>query len=383
MQSTSSPTSSSSSTSRSPRSVSVSVSRSLVISLIVALLAYVCTRHLDVIITLCPKYYDAYLVRALYSRKLKNTGATSLPRVTSIIPSKFSMDNLHEILKTDGYPVLVNNIMNADQDKIVETMIKGNGGRIMRMFDFANWEIPHFSSSCAPIKLSKDGAFDEYATNHLYKNVSHNHSTLYAGFESITDVETINLITGLDIEKLGDYRLNNLFTSNFDREILTAPLHCAPIDSISLQLVGSKTWFFVSPEELVTLQSVPMPTAFTLPHTDDQLLSKLKNVYIVKQGPGDLIYFGPHWCHAVSTSAGPNLMLNMRYNTFEKLKKGPLKLLFKLLLRRVLRPFSGRPQDNLLAFPLLYDDLNGYYEDCGVSESFNSIYDYVKSHLNS
>lgn len=356
---------------------------SVVLPLAVVVLAYVCTRHLDILITLTPKYYDAYLVRALFSRKIKNTGATSLPRVTSIIPSKITMDNLDQVLKTDGYPILIKNIMKTDQDKIVETMIKGNGGRTMRMFDFENWEIPHFSSSCAPLKMSKVGAFDDYAANHLYKNASHNHSTLYAGFESITDAETINLITGLNIEKLGDYRLNNLFTSNFDREILTAPLHCAPIDSISLQLVGSKTWFFVSPEELASIQSVPMPTSFNLPLTDDQLLSKLKNIYAIKQGPGDLIYFGPHWCHVVSTSAGPNLMLNMRYNALEKIKKGPSTLLFKLLIRRALRPFSGRPQDNALAFPLLYDDLNGYYEDCGVSESFNSIYNYVKSHFNS
>jgi hypothetical protein len=354
---------------------------SIFFSLVIVLFGYIWRNHLDILITLAPMYYDAYLVRALFSRKEKNTGTTSLPRVTSIIPSKITMENLDQVLKSDGYPILIKKIMNADQDKIVETMIKGNGGRIMRMFDFANWKIPHFSSSCSPLKLSQNGAFDEYARNHLYKNVSSNHSTLYAGFESITDVETINFITGLDIEKLGDYRLNNLFTSNFDREILTAPLHCAPIDSISLQLVGSKTWFFVSPEELATIPNVPMPTAFTLPLTDDQLLSKIKNVYAVKQGPGDLIYFGPHWCHVVSTSAGPNLMLNMRYNALDKVKKGPVTLLFKLLLRRAFRPFSGRPQDNLLAFPLLYDDLNGYYENCGVSESFNKIYDYVLSHF--
>lgn len=346
-----------------------------------AVIAYTCTRHLDLIVTLCPKYIDAYLVRALFSRKLTNTGATSLPRVTTIIPSDISMENLKDIISHNGYPVLVKNIMSPDQDRIVQTMFDGNGGREMRMLDYSTWKDPHFSSSCAFLQVSQSVPFDHFAKHHLFKNVSHNHSSLYAGFESITDVETINQITGLDIEKVGDYRLNNLFTSNFDREILTAPIHCAPIDSVTFQLVGTKTWFFVSPEELATLQNIPMPTAFTLPLTDDQLLSKLKNIYIIKQGPGDAMYFGPHWCHAVSTAPGPNLMLNMRYNAVPKLKKGPLSLVMKLFIRNFLRPYGGRPQDNLLAFPLIYQDLNSYYDNCGPSEAFNSIYNNVLKYV--
>jgi len=93
------------------------------------------------------------------------------------------------------------------------------------------------------------------------------------------------------------------------------------------------------------------------------------------------MYFGPHWCHAVSTAPGPNLMLNMRYNAVPKLKKGPLSLVMKLFIRNFLRPYGGRPQDNLLAFPLIYQDLNSYYDNCGPSEAFNSIYNNVLKYV--
>ena len=59
--------------------------------------------------------------------------------------------------------------------------------------------------------------FDEYARAHLFSNVSRNSSALYAGFEAITDADAVAEVVGVDITELGgrDYRLNQLFTSNF------------------------------------------------------------------------------------------------------------------------------------------------------------------------
>lgn len=174
-----------------------------------------------------------------------------------------------------------------------------------------------------------------------------------------------------------DYKQNNLFTSNFPHEIFTASMHCAPIDSLALQLIGTKTWIFASPEELNKIPAIPMPTSFFLPMTDDEVLSKMSTLHVVKQGPGDALYFGPHWCHAVSTAKGPNLMLNMRYFAKKKIFAGPWELTAKILFRLYIsvRGTGLNPQDNHLLYPVIYDDLMHYFQNkCGFSHSFDTLY---------
>jgi hypothetical protein len=304
--------------------------------------------------------------------------------VSVILPTEgITKDNLAEIFHSDGFPTLVKNVLTTDQDKIVNEMTKRNKGRDMRMLSFENHHsTPHFSPSCDRRIFSLTKSFDEYSTSHLFSNVADNHSYFYAGFEAITDPETVNDITGLDVESLGNYKQNNLFTSNFPHEILTATLHCAPIDSFTLQLIGTKTWFFVSPEDLANINSIPMPTSFNLPLTDDELLSKIKNVYILRQEAGDVMYFGPHWCHAVSTSEGPNLMMNMRYFSFDKIVKGPIKLTLKIMIRRFLsnRGQGKNPQDNKGLYPGIYDALSNWFDDCGESSYFAALYNRALNH---
>jgi hypothetical protein len=328
----------------------------------------------DIIITLMPLYVDGYLVRMLYSREGRNTGVTSLPFFSEIIPTHIKKENIKDIFDPHGYPILAKNFSNIDQDHIVSIMTEGNKGKKMRMLSYEGHNQPHISPSCAIYKTAEQIAFDDYSTKFLFENVSHNHSPLYAGFETITDPEIIKDITGVDFTTLGDYKQNNLFASNFDRETFTATMHCAPIDSFSLQLVGTKTWFFVSPDDLANIPSIPLPTSFNLPMTDDQLLSRIKNVIVVKQEPGDALYFGPHWCHAVSTSPGPNIMFNMRYFVFDKLKNNPLHLFIKIVIRKFNRVLGENPQDNLNQFPIIFSDLNNYFlGKCGPSKAFNAI----------
>jgi hypothetical protein len=330
-----------------------------------------------------PKTYDGMFVEYWYGANrhtAKNSGAKKLPFFTQIIPKDFSsMSSLKEIFDPSGYPALVKNVVTADQDKIVDIMSKGNRGKNMRMFNYENITIPHFSPSCSNLRASVIESFDNFAESHLYTKSANNHSFLYAGFEAITDAATIRDVIGLDSEQLGDYRLNNLFTSNFPREIFTAALHCAPIDSLSIQLIGTKTWYFVSPQSLAELPSIPIPTSFVLPMTDDELLEKISNVYVVKQRPGDALYFGPNWCHAVSTAEGPNLMVNIRYNNLDLVKRGPLRLALKLLHRKYSgRQMGGLPQDNTHLFPILYDALTNFYDDCGASPQFEKIWKEVQ-----
>lgn len=344
--------------------------------LLAVVFAWLVRNHLDVIITLAPRHLDFYILNQMFTRDSKNTGVTRQPMVSTVLPTEgITKDNLQDIFHQDGFPTLVKGLLDTDQDKIVEVMTKRNKGRNMRMLSFEGHSDPHFSASCGRLEHSVTKLFDDYATNHLVSAASNNHSYLYAGFEAITDAQTINDITGLNVETMGDYKQNNLFTSNFPREIFTAATHCAPIDSFTLQLIGTKTWYFVSPEDLAGIPSIPMPTSFALPITDDELVSKVKNIYIVRQEPGDVMYFGPHWCHAVSTAPGPNLMMNMRYKNLPKILGGPAKLALKVIIRRF---FSNRgdgknPQDNKLLYPGIYDALSNWYTDCGKSEWFSAL----------
>jgi hypothetical protein len=346
--------------------------------LLTAVFAWLWRSHIDIIITLAPKHLDFYILEKMFSREGKNEGPTRLPMVSTILPTEgITKDNLGDIFHQSGLPTLVKGILKTDQDQIVGEMTKRNKGKDMRMITFEDWKLPHISPSCSALESSIVKSFDEYSTNHLFSNVSDSHSYLYAGFESITDAQTVNDITGLNVETLGDYKQNNLFTSNFPREILTAAMHCAPIDSFTLQLIGTKTWFFVSPEDLATINSIPMPTSFNLPMTDDELLSKIKNVYVLRQEPGDVMYFGPHWCHAVSTAKGPNLMMNMRYFNLPKIVGGPMKLTLKILIRRFLsdRGTGLNPQDNKSLFPGIYDALTQWYNhSCDESKWFTALH---------
>ncbi len=354
---------------------------------LVGVVAYLCKVYPDFVIVALPKYYDAYFMRALYPRDRKNEGVTSLPVLTRLIPTPMSDHVIQDCLANKrGTPVLVKRFVDVnvtrDRDAIVSKLEKANAGKSIRLIDFSQWKIPHFSPSCSKRELTdlEELDFDEYARRHMLGDAANNHTFLYAGFESITGADEVEDITGYNWrEKTGEYKQNNLFISNFPYEILTAPLHAAPIDSFSVQLFGTKTWYFVSADEMASIPNIPMPTCFNLPMTDDELISKFKNVIVIKQEPGDLIYFGPNWGHVVSTAAGPNLMFNIRINALSKVRSGPKSLLLKLGLRYRTRPLSGRPQDNAAIFPLIYDDLNNYYPDCGHSEAFAKLEAIVKA----
>ena len=340
--------------------------------------AYFCRYHIDVLICALPKYIDGYFVRLVYSRNRKNSNLPN-PKVPNLSKTPYytlPLEDVKDVLDVNGYPRLIEDYAVVDHDKTIGMLHKMNAGRQMRMLDTEGiWKEHHFSPSCN--RLTADSktmvAFDDFAGNHLFKKHSNNHSALYAGFESITDPETLDELLGVDIRGFGDYKQNNLFASNFEKPTLAASMHCAPIDSVSIQLIGTKIWFFVSPEDLAKVPNVPMPTAFPLPITDDELLAAVSNIHVVTQKPGDLVSFGPNWCHAVLTLPGPNLMFNLRFFANKKLRMGPKSLLLKVVMRVYTRTIEGRPQDNEKVYPILFKDLTEYYTDCGQSEAMNKI----------
>ncbi len=356
----------------------------LTLVLLVAVVAYLIKVYPDFIVVCLPKYVDAYFVRALYPRNRTNTGTTSLPTVTKIIPTPNSDHIVADCLASPGNLVLVKNFLTinetTDRDIMMEKLRKANAGKELRLLNFEHWKIPHFSPSCSEGNIKTTSMpFDSYAEKFMLGDAAKNNTYLYAGFESITGAGDLEDVTGYDWRKeIADYKHNNLFISNFPKNIVTAPLHGAPVDSFSIQLLGTKVWYFVPPDELASVPNIPMPTAFNLPMTDDELLSKLKNVIVVKQEPGDLVYFGPHWAHVVETYAGPNLMFNVRVDAKKKLRKGPPSFLFKALIRINTRKLAAIPQENNQIYPMLYSDINSYYPNCGKSEGFEKILDHIR-----
>lgn len=359
---------------------------SILTVILAALVAALIKFHPDFVCVILPAYWDGYFVQAMYDRTLRNgpSSGTSIPLLTKVLPLPIRKENIGDVIHKDGFPTLVKNVVNTDQDHLMGILTQANAGKQLRMLSFKNYSTPHFSPSCGIVEFTTKQMvdFDRFATEHLFSNVSDHHSDLYAGFEPMTDPAVIEEMTGLDLRELGDYRQNNLFTSNFKEETMSATLHCEPIDSLTFQFVGTKTWYLVSPEQLAELNAVPLPTSFNLPLTDDQLISKLKEVRIVKQEPGDVFYFGPHWCHAVSNAQGPNLMMSIRYNAVEKIKRGPKTLLWKILLRTLLRPgaYSGAlPQENVNIYPVIYDELTKFFNNCGRSEALDKMMEIVQS----
>ena len=175
-------------------------------ALLVACVGLLFRTHLDLLVTLLPINLDSQFVLWYFPKddpKAKNTGATTMPLFTQIIPKKLAMSEISKIFEPSGHPVHVRNIMEVDQDLIVSTMTKGNAGKMMRMLDYSDWKEPHLSPSCGILTFNKMASFDEYSINHLFTDKADNHSYLYAGFETITDPETIESFTGLDVTQLG------------------------------------------------------------------------------------------------------------------------------------------------------------------------------------
>ena len=343
------------------------------------------TKYHDMMITMLPKPLDAMALRMYYPdmetrMNTMTAGEVELPHITYGLP----MDPLKEgetldkIFNPRGYPTLLKGAFVKDQDEVVAFLSEKNKGKQMRMLNFEKYTDPHFSISCVKGLDEVMTDFDQYARDNLFTNYSREGSPYYAGFEAITDTEDVEKVLGIKSDQMGgrNYKMNNLFTSNFQNDTASAGLHCAPIDSLSIQLVGTKTWYFVGPDDLKDIPSTPLPTFMPFPHTDDELLKKVKHVHVVKQEPGDAVYFGPNWCHSVWTDAGPNVMFNLRYQSPKLLKGGPKYPFFKALFRGIKHgfKFGKNPQDNRVIFGDIYEYLNHYFTECGPSKSAEKLF---------
>lgn len=286
-----------------------------------------------------------------------------------------NISSLEEIFHPQGYPILSRNYVEKfDIEPLLERLLEANNGKKLRVFNFTEKLGTNHISACGGLpKKMENMNFEDFAGNlEGMKN-------LYAGFESLTDIQVINELFGhgVDFSKLHPgYKQNNIFFSNFQETLMSAGMHCSPIDSLAVQLVGKKTWLLASPEQLSKLPSIPLPTFFPVGLNDDQTIDAVKHFIVVKAGPGDALYFGPNWCHAVISHEGPNVMFNLRYFAREKVLASPLGLLLKVLFRKMTRTFGGNPQDNSIAQGPIYETVNNLYENCGKSNRLEQIVDY-------
>jgi len=318
-----------------------------------------------------PKPYDAQVLNLLFDLTATNDPNSWAPAPLLTYVEHTPINNITEIVDPNGLPILVRNYVDPPSEKfILDTLIEKNKGRPIRVLDWRNRTENHISPACGGVPKNKITMnFEEYAAK--LESVRN----LYAGFEKLTDAEVVSKFLGFQMEDIipGQYKQNNLFLSNFDRTLMSAGLHCAPIDSVAIQLVGKKTWLLASPDQLAEVKAIPMPTFFPLSMTDDELFTKFSEFRVVEAGPGDALYFGPNWCHAVITHEGTNVMFNARFNARQKFLDGNKWNLLRLIFRKWTRDFAGNPQDNVETQGPLYDTINNQFEDCKTSNRLEEI----------
>lgn len=135
-------------------------------------------------------------------------------------------------------------------------------------------------------------------------------SPYFAAFEPFLTNEEVQDIAG-DILS-GNYLFDTNFLSNFNKTVLTSGTHGASvITSWSLQMMGSKSWFLWDPVESRKIHRSWWGRT-TLPAWGSEKDLFDRKTYKVRLDAGDVMAFPPFWMHAVTTHAGPNLMLNLR-----------------------------------------------------------------------
>mmetsp|Transcript_19744 Transcript_19744/g.17929 ORF Transcript_19744/g.17929 Transcript_19744/m.17929 type:complete len:351 (-) Transcript_19744:128-1180(-) len=140
--------------------------------------------------------------------------------------------------------------------------------------------------------------------------LSENGSDFYIGFGKINEFEVIkrlwdDLNVPIDIEKL---IIEQGFISNFNEDVLTAPLHGNGVtSSMAVQYVGKKTWVFVPPKHFQK-DGAPSSVAVYLTKAPQEPYE----LFPYTSQPGDVLFFAEGWGHAVHTHAGPNVLINYR-----------------------------------------------------------------------
>jgi len=134
-------------------------------------------------------------------------------------------------------------------------------------------------------------------------NVSVDESALvWPGFDPMTNIGA---------EARGQAAVATTFMSNFKSNgtrIYTG-IHGVYANSLSLQCLGSKRWILFSEREFRRLNLQFQTKSFNpMILSDTDLYRSVRNVWITKMEPCELLHFPSGWGHIVWTDDGPNIM---------------------------------------------------------------------------
>lgn len=293
------------------------------------------------------------------------------PLLTELVPSNIS--SLEDIFHPQGYPTLVRGFTKAyEPQPLLERLLEENRGKDMKVFNYSEAVRRGYNH------ISACGGFPTKELFMKFEDMAENMDTvkdLFVVSEAIMNISFVSdLMGGVDLTSIHpEYNRNNFFFGNINKTVVTVGIHCAPTDSLSVQLTGRKVWFFISPEQFAKMRNMPIPVYMPMGYNDDQIIDFLKHFIVVKAGPGDILSFGPNWCHTVITYEGPNVMFNMRYMAKKKLKSGPLSLLLKLLFRKATRTFGDTQNNNHHSQGPIYNRLSNTFDNCGRSNRLEEL----------
>jgi hypothetical protein len=125
-----------------------------------------------------------------------------------------------------------------------------------------------------------------------------------------------------------DRSFENCFISNFEKRIVSAPIHANPFShSLAVQFVGSKTWIFFRARDYLSdsgFGSVSVSPA-TFPSRAPK--RETMDYWAFKSQPGDLLYFPTGYGHVVSTDPGPSVLVTFRKPYLKQLLQYPVTTL--------------------------------------------------------
>lgn len=186
------------------------------------------------------------------------------------------------------------------------------------------------SVMCKPCLFSNDNKLKHESTVVNVSDILATPNNMYSSFGKLDDLSSVRSILdavqipNLDLSKVN---LEHAFIGNFDRDRITAFLHCASVQSsMAVQFVGSKVWLFFPPQVMknkdmmysYSAAGISVPTKGPDGHFW---------LYRYESQPGDIFFFSENWGHTVLTKQGPNFMMTFRRLEIGNVMRRPLEWL--------------------------------------------------------
>jgi len=291
-----------------------------------------------------------------------------------------------EIVETSvyGYPTLLKGYSNPAPFERLMTLMK-NATLIddVDVASVSDSDLDHLSSNC-----KKEWSHKQMSLYEMIDIMENEDRSVYTGFQSPFENEEMNEMLGFnDMSEyvyIPRFYAYSFFFAKLAHAQMTAGIHCAPVESAAFQVMGKKTWLFWEPHHFA--KNVPHMTFqgwFTKEQTDDELQAKLGRAFVMETEPGDYLYFGSGWCHAVLSEEGYGLLFTIRYfpDRF-KFTKLPWSFLFQFFARRWFRGLMNRSRDCHEVYGTMCKYFtDGGNMDCGKSTSFYKTVDLLKARM--